>query len=227
VTEHAALVEIAERVSHAIASVDALLLELSAIADDPERVSRVVRAAIDQPDSLVLGAGVIRAASPRPALAWWWRRAGVPAPLAVALDPDSIAFYDVEHRPWFLEPWRTGTLSVVGPYFDRSGTDAMVVTLSRPLAAHPRGIVGADLELDALFRLLVADPSARAHRTVLESAEGRVIASADTEIFVGELDTGPWRAVEHCTLVPWRLVVRKRAPAPTAKRTIATMRPRR
>jgi len=184
------LAQIAARVADAIAAVDAVLMNLLAAASDPHEVEALARATLDGPHRLVLGAGVIRAGS-RPSLSWWWRRSGEPEPLAVALEPNSLAFYDVERSPWFREPWRTGTLSVVGPYLDRSGTDAMVVTLSRPLSGDPPGVVGADLPLDAIFDVLVADPIARDLGAVLVNSKGRIIASVDPDHTVGELDRGP------------------------------------
>jgi|GEM_PF-4511026 len=206
--EHDRLAEIAARIAHTVATIDALLGSLLAAASDPLEVEAITRAALERPDHLVLGAGVIRAGS-RPSLSWWWRRSGEPEPLTVALEPNSLVFYDVEHRPWFLEPWRTGTLSVVGPYLDRSGTDTMVVTLTRPLPGEPPGIVGADLALDAIFDVLVAEPAARDLGAILENSEGRIIASANPRFTMGELDRGPWRAVVTCEQLPWRLVVRE------------------
>ncbi len=200
---------VVERVSTVIHGVTALLTQLAGQADDPAGLESLVRAAIEDPDSVVLGAGVVTASRPQAVLAWWWRREGSLSQLMVQLDPHSIVFYDVESQPWFVEPLRTGTLAVVGPYFDRSGTDATVVTLTVPLSSAPPAVAGADLDLDALFRLLVRDRRAVETKAILENLEGRVIASADPDVLAGELDQGPWLLSLPCPMLPWRVVVRR------------------
>lgn len=104
-------------------------------------------------------------------------------------------------------------MNLVGPYLDRSGTNLMVVTASRPAPGSRPGIVGADLSVDAIFRLLAATPAGHRVPWVLESAEGRVIASTDATIAVGERDVGPWRHQHACPTLPWRFVVRASAAA--------------
>ncbi|ACU54907.1 conserved hypothetical protein [Acidimicrobium ferrooxidans DSM 10331] len=197
----------------AMSDVRALLDDLAHEAATHDAVEVLVRRELSRPGSIVLGAGVIRAGGRADSLWWWWRRGTVTSELLVALEPTSLTFYDVEHQPWFLEPLQSGTLNLVGPYLDRSGTNLMVVTVSRPAPGAPAGIVGADLSLDAIFRLLVATPAGRQLPWVLENLEGRVIASADPAITVGERDVGPWRIQRACPMLPWRVVVRASAAA--------------
>src|SRR5690606_13985113 len=72
--------------------------------------------------------------------------------------PDDLlpADYDPRQRPWYQDAWRAGGMILTEPYRD-AGTQQLTVTLATPVRdarGEPFGVVGGDLVIDAIDRIL-------------------------------------------------------------------------
>lgn len=135
-----------------------------------------------------------------------------PVFLDVALDPDSLEFYDYARAAWFQGPRETGRRHVVGPYVDFGGTDRYMLTLTLSVRSDGLflGVVGADVPAALLETRLLPALAALDDDAALLNAEQRVIVSNSNS--AGSLSGSLLTAVAAPgTLhpvpgLPWRLV---------------------
>ncbi|RSN50381.1 hypothetical protein DMC64_06850 [Amycolatopsis sp. WAC 04197] len=152
---------------------------------------------------LVVGAGFISAPN---ALAdqefgfEWWTETGdaEPVQLVISLDPDSENFLDYTRQSWFTVPRDTGRRHINGPYVDYLCTDEYTLTFTVPVQRDGAfaGVVGADIYVREVERLLQPKLRALGGRAALVNAQGRVIVSNNarqaTGSLVREVDVPAW-----------------------------------
>ncbi|WP_395245051.1 hypothetical protein ACGGZK_04445 [Agromyces sp. MMS24-K17] len=172
--------------------------EPTARALDPV-VDALVRPELERDGGLITGAGFV--ADPGYLmdapwhLAWWLGTAntfgsghGVRR-LEAESDPDAEQFRDYTTLEWWRVPARTGTRHLTGPYVDYLCTDDYTVTITTPVTVGGElvGLVGADLYVAQLERVLLPVIRASGHPCTLVNASGRVVASTDAHRATGAL----------------------------------------
>lgn len=182
---------------------------------DLARLRPLITGHLERYARLLAGTGVVVAPGvlvDAPAWLEWWRRTpgGDVVFLDVDLDPDSDDYYDFTDAPWFTGPERTGERAVVGPYVDHGGTDEYVVTLTAPLVVDGAflGVVGADLRLRELERVLGPVLAGLAGPAALVNGDGRVMVSTTPRWLAGSLlPATSLRAlrISRCAGLPWRV----------------------
>jgi len=85
--------------------------------------------------------------------------------------------YDPRTRPWYKKAMADKKMVLIGPYEDRT-TKEMTFTIARPLQQDSRtiGIIGADLQLKALFSEITGFESGENSQLFLLNDQGLVIA---------------------------------------------------
>lgn len=175
----------------------------SASALDPF-MEGIARPSLEEPGGLITGAGFVATpgvlADAPWHLAWWLRevhgldrgdRGGVRR-LEAVNDPDSDQFRDYRQLEWWRVPERTGRRHITGPYVDYLCTDDYTMTVTSPVSAGGRmvGVVGADVHVSRLERVLL--PILREADGVCSIVNGskRVVASNDSHRATGSLLRG-------------------------------------
>ncbi|WP_410663170.1 cache domain-containing protein [Amycolatopsis sp. lyj-84] len=168
-----------------------LAASADATADDLTRLRPQV---FDVLGGLVVGAGFISAPN---ALADqefgfdWWTETGdaEPAQLVISLDPASDNFLDYTRQSWFTVPRDTGRRHINGPYVDYLCTDEYTLTFTVPVQRNGSfaGVVGADIHVREVERLLQPKLRALGGRAALVNAQGRVIVSNNARQATGSL----------------------------------------
>ncbi|MFF2276955.1 hypothetical protein [Agromyces sp. NPDC058126] len=172
----------------------------SAARLDP-RIAELVGPALDAPGSLITGAGFVAApgylADAPWHLAWWLSGANTFGSaeqqglrrLEAVSDPDAEQFRDYTVLEWWRVPARTGTRHLTGPYVDYLCTDDYTVTVTTPVraAGEMAGVVGTDLYVASLERVLLPVVRESGHPCTLVNASGRIVTSTDSHRATGAL----------------------------------------
>lgn len=180
------------RLKPVLAATEALLAaSADATADD---LTRLRPQFFDVLGGLVVGAGFISAPN---ALAdqefgfEWWTETGdaEPVQLVISLDPASDNFLDYTRQSWFTVPRDTGRRHINGPYVDYLCTDEYTLTFTAPVQRNGSfaGVVGADIHVREVERLLQPKLRALGGRAALVNAQGRVIVSNNVRQATGSL----------------------------------------
>ncbi|WP_409496167.1 cache domain-containing protein [Amycolatopsis sp. cmx-11-12] len=180
------------RLKPVLAVTEALLAaSADATADDLTRLRPQV---FDVLGGLVVGAGFISAPN---ALAdqefgfEWWTETGdaEPVQLVISLDPASDNFLDYTRQSWFTVPRDTGRRHINGPYVDYLCTDEYTLTFTVPVQRDGEfaGVVGADIYVREVERLLQPKLRTLGGRAALVNAQGRVIVSNNARQATGSL----------------------------------------
>lgn len=172
-------------------------------AQPPRRADLAIekrcRELMAQPELPLAGAGFVAAngvlADARYWLEWWTANPDDAASLrklAAETDPTSIGFRDYTELSWFVTPRDSGRLCVTGPYVDYMCTDQHTLTTTLPVSDRGGflGVVGVDLLVATMERLLRSELDAVAGVCVVVNAAGRVVASSDPVWVVGDLVRG-------------------------------------
>lgn len=214
VTVDVTALQIAARIASTIDPVFAMIdgwrdrieAELLAVATpsaerlDP-RIAELVGPPLEAPGSLITGAGFVAApgylADAPWHLAWWLSGAntfgGGAHPglrrLDAVSDPDAEQFRDYTVLEWWRVPARTGTRHLTGPYVDYLCTDDYTVTITTPVraAGEMAGVVGTDLYVARLERVLLPVVRESGHPCTLVNASGRIVTSTDSHRATGAL----------------------------------------
>ncbi len=121
----------------------------------------------------------------------WWTETGdaEPAQLVISLDPASDNFLDYTRQSWFTVPRDTGRRHLNGPYVDYLCTDEYTLTFTVPVQRNGSfaGVVGADIYVREVERLLLPKLRALGGRAALVNAQGRVIVSNNARQATGSL----------------------------------------
>ena len=154
------------------------------------------------PGAIVIGAGFV--AAPRFLsdtdwhLAWWLGKSntfgvGSSTPgirrLEAVEDERAESFRDYTNLEWWRVPARTGSRHITGPYVDYLCTDDYTLTLTVPArhGADMVGIVGADLYVTDIERMLLPWVRAIGQKATIVNSAGRVVVSTDPHRATGSL----------------------------------------
>lgn len=150
----------------------------------------------------LLGAGFVAAPGLFPDAPWhfaWWLSpanavglAGRPRSLrrlAVAEDPEADGFHDYTRLEWWRGAAAGEGTYLTGPYIDFLCTDELTLTITAPVRVGGRmlGVVGADLSVAAVERVVDAIWGAEPQRLLLVGESGRVVATNDPRVETGSL----------------------------------------
>lgn len=124
---------------------------------------------------------------------WWALDTGSVAIARIDLDEASDSFYDYTAKDFFRLPATTGQIGVDGPYVDYLGTNEYILTWGVPvlLSGAFVGIVGADVTLKDLQRLLLSMSPASPSPQALVNSRGRVIFSTVAKPAPGSMVRSP------------------------------------
>lgn len=152
--------------------------------------------------SFTIGAGFVAApgliSDAQWHLAWWLGDLntfgmGSDAPhirrLEAVEDPAAESFRDYTTLEWWRVPTSTGLRHITGPYVDYLCTDEYTLTLTEPvfLRGETIGVVGADLYVEDLERVLLPELRAVGSSVTLVNSAGRVVLSTDVHLATGAL----------------------------------------
>ena len=148
-----------------------------------------------RPDALVSGVGIAfghEAALDGPRWTWWRAGDDAPLPLLVEHDPLHPDFYDYESAAWYGVPHATRERSITGPFIDFGAADDHIFTLAVPIPGRGReaacvGVVGADVRVARLERVVVPALLALGGEATLLNGHGVVIASSDGGRLPGQM----------------------------------------
>ncbi|WP_157182897.1 cache domain-containing protein [Sciscionella marina] len=147
---------------------------------------------------LVVGCGFITDVgmlADRPRWLEWWKGEvpNDPVRLQVSLDPTSEEFLDYTRQPWFSTPRSTGQRHVTGPYVDYLCTDEYSLTFTLPVHDGDQfvGVVGSDVYVRGLERVLMPLLRSLGGRIALVNAHGRVVVSTSVRQVTGSLVRSP------------------------------------
>ena len=202
VEQVSALVEgVFERLKPVLVATESLLADRPAVrARDLDRLRPFAVGALG---GLVVGAGYICAphtlADQLLGFQWWTaNQDAAPSQLFISLDPASADFLDYTRQSWFTVPRDTGRRHITGPYVDYLCTDEYTLTFTIPVRRDGRfaGVVGADVYVRAVERVLRPRLRPLGGRAALVNAQGRVIVSNSvrqvTGSLVREVDVPAW-----------------------------------
>ena len=162
----------------------------------------LVVAGLEIPGAIVIGAGFV--AAPKFLsdtdwhLAWWLGKSntfgvGGAEPgirrLETVEDESDEAFRDYTNLEWWRVPERTGAPHITGPYVDYLCTDDYTLTLTTPARHNGAmvGVVGADLYVTDIERMLLPWVRAIGQKATIVNAAGRVVVSTDPHRATGSL----------------------------------------
>lgn len=99
----------------------------------------------------------------------------------------SMQYYNYTAMPWFTRPRESQSFSLHGPYLDRGGIERVIVTASLPVTSRgfAGSVVGADLRVSAIERILLTADAGRAKPWVLATGTGRILVSAIPSVWPG------------------------------------------
>lgn len=110
--------------------------------------------------------------------------------------------YDPRSRPWYKQSMLEQGMVLIGPYEDRTSKE-MTFTIARPLQQQgvTTGIIGADLQLKALFNEITGFESGENSQLFLLNEQGLIIAHQDKNYQLKPINTlyssiQPERALE-------------------------------
>lgn len=153
-------------------------------------------------EQALLGAGFVAAPGLLRDAPWhfaWWLSpangvglAGRPRSLrrlAVAEDPAADGFHDYTRLEWWREAAAGDGSHLTGPYIDFLCTDELTLTITAPVRVGERmlGVVGADLSVTAVERVVDTIWGAERERLLLVGESGRVVATNDPRVETGSL----------------------------------------
>jgi len=171
-------------------------------ADIDELTERLVVPALSRDNAVIIGAGFVAApgflADTEWHLAWWLGHAntfgiGSAEPsirrLDAVEDPLSDSFRDYTTLEWWREPAATGAAHITGPYVDYLCTDDYTLTLTVPVLHDGRmiGVVGADLYVNEVERLLLPRVRAIGAQATIINTSRRVVVSTDAHLPTGSI----------------------------------------
>ena len=172
------------------------------VAEVDELMGSLVLPELSRLNAVVIGAGFVAAPGfiedAQWHLAWWLGHAntfglGSADPtirrLEAEEDPESESFRDYTTLEWWRTPARTLAPHITGPYVDYLCTDDYTLTLTAPVIVDDRmiGVVGADLYVNDIERMLLPRVRAISGPATVVNASGRVVVSTDPHRPTGSL----------------------------------------
>ncbi len=94
------------------------------------------------------------------------------------------AGYDPRTRPWYKDAMAAGTTTLTEPYVD-AATGALIITIATP--AQTAGVVGGDLSLNALVKIINSLDFGGMGYAFLVSADGKILVHPDKNLVMKNL----------------------------------------
>lgn len=198
-TVEALAADVFDRVARLRATVEQILAAAPVVRQrDLAPLEAPTRGVLEQVDGAVAGAGFVARPGLLDDLGWWleWWTVGDDHHRAVRLlvetDADADGFRDYTVLPWYDVPLRTGRPHVAGPYVDYLCSDEYMLTFTVPVLRDGgfAGVVGADVPVRHVERMLVPALRRVAAPAALVNAEGRVVAGNRPTLVTGHLLRG-------------------------------------
>jgi adenylate cyclase len=113
----------------------------------------------------------------------------------IADGPERETTYDPRRRPWFRAAVNANGPASVGPYVSAS-TDALTLSIAMPMAEDKRAVIGADVTLETISRMLAENPVSEHSVGYVFDENGKLIVHSNPAAMaelVGGLSAGPSR----------------------------------
>lgn len=144
-------------------------------------------AAVSAPDTAMFAMRVMTRAPDGPALSRWHFLDG--DGLIIGAGPEREVDFDPRRRPWYRDALSdAGATTTTGPYTSAS-TEALTLTLATTMVTEPRAVVGADVMLETISRMLM-DQAVSPHSVgYVFDDEGKLIVHSDPVVMAGIVDS--------------------------------------
>jgi adenylate cyclase len=152
-------------------------------------------AAVSAPDAAVFAMRVVTRTPDGPALARWHFLDG--NGLVIGEGPEREVEFDPRRRPWYRDAVRqTGATATTGPYISAS-TETLTLTLAATMVMEPRAVIGADVMLETVSRMLIDHAVSEHSVGYVFDDEGKLIVHSDPAVMAGLVDSLSTRSVSN------------------------------
>ncbi|HEY6631466.1 MAG TPA: adenylate/guanylate cyclase domain-containing protein [Rhizobiaceae bacterium] len=144
-------------------------------------------AAVSAPDQAVFAMRVVTRAPEGPALARWHflDADGV----IIGAGPQREVEFDPRRRPWYRDAIRqAGAVATTSPYVSAS-TETLTLTLATTMATEPRAVIGADVMLETISRMLMDQAVSKHSVGYVFDDKGKLIVHSDPVVMAGIVDS--------------------------------------
>jgi len=151
------------------------------------------REAVSAPEGTVFGMRtVVRPKGGQPRSKWHFLDADG---RLIGSGPEREVDFDPRRRPWYRAAVRAGGLASTGPYTSAS-TQSLTLTLAGPSQSNPGVIIGADVLLETISKMLVEHAISPNSVGYVFDANGRLIVHSDPQRMAELIDSLSGRSKE-------------------------------
>ena len=144
-------------------------------------------AAVSAPDQAVFAMRVVTRAPEGPALARWHFLDA--DGLIIGAGPQREVGFDPRRRPWYRDAIRqAGAVATTSPYVSAS-TETLTLTLATTMATEPRAVIGADVMLETISRMLMDQAVSKHSVGYVFDDKGKLIVHSDPVVMAGIVDS--------------------------------------
>lgn len=169
-----------------------------------------VRHSLDDMSRPLLGMGFLPnvALMPGAAIRWWYHRSVVDSvplrPLSASTHPEAVDYYDPESTEWWQDAAASAAPSISGPYVDRGGTNAYVVTFAQAIrrSRDVLGVVAIDVRVAKLQATCEYDLLDLPRPTSVINRSGIVIATNAGNLLGNVVEVPDARTDTSCHPIP-------------------------
>jgi len=155
-------------------------------------------AAVSAPDEAVFAMRVLTRAPEGPALARWHFLDA--EGMVIGAGPEREVQFDPRRRPWYRDAvGQTGSVTTTGPYVSAS-TETLTLTLAHTMATEPRAVIGADVMLETISRMLMDQAVSERSVGYVFDDDGKLIVHSDPVVMAGIVDSLSTRSASNRAL---------------------------
>lgn len=155
------------------------------------------REAVSAPEAAVFGMRVVLREPGGPARATWHFLDGDGRPIGSG--PEREVDFDPRRRPWYRAAVRASGPVSVGPYVSAS-TESLTLTLAGPMATDPGAVIGADVLLETISRMLVDHAVSEHSVGYVFDGQGRLLVHSDPQVMAALVDSLSTRSIGRAAL---------------------------